>query len=684
LDKYILEDWERYFGPGAENIDEAISRLTGDLTTVVQTVVGELSSIGIFALVDLASQSNDWWELFSLGLNRGYDNQDFFWSDMLHYRKTSRFPAALWEVAKRREESADPRDPASVQESAKWAGRIRAYALGWMTHLGTDTTGHAFVNQKSGGPYRTHWQRHHLIENHMDAETYFDEHGMDGTYRMVTESALHYRVSFKDRGDPSGDDFPTSTDGDPSHNRPSYNASDNSLRGLYTRRRHLDLDSGMAEQLAQAVVDAMDIAYSTSKPPAWQDPAFAWQSSPQIIPGDGRPSPRTVQDAYQILFSYLKMATLDGFRHEKPKPPDVFPNLDFPQLTDPHDDPPNEGDSDMSIWDILMAVIRFLLWIAAIAVWLATVLPAVLADLITYYPRLGAYYCIELPLYYILQAERRVLVMTGYILPMDDEIDRGLTTICVGHRDAFLSVLKDMDDALANIEDAALELLQGRVEQAIKELGMAAQEAVTKVLGDWSSAAVTPSEPSPDSRFPHRHPLDEHRHPWDYPISPPELEPTVAGPFACGDEPHVLLENNSPGSQRIRMEFETAADPGRTREVAADISAAANLGDPINFGAYLIWQLTRDDFPADMDTSRITDWNLDSDRGYGYKCWDWMRYPPPEAGRDHVLRDQDMHDFMEPCTPPPQADPPLINRPDEPLRIHYTDHFDPGCEPVIG
>src|ERR1700704_4882787 len=29
LDSWILEDWERYFGPGSENMEEAISRLTG-------------------------------------------------------------------------------------------------------------------------------------------------------------------------------------------------------------------------------------------------------------------------------------------------------------------------------------------------------------------------------------------------------------------------------------------------------------------------------------------------------------------------------------------------------------------------------------------------------------------------------------------------------------------------------
>src|SRR6201999_3476270 len=91
LDKWILQDWERYFGPGAENVEEAISRMTGDLSTVVLDIVGGFASIGTTALIALASQAYDWVGLFSLGLNKGYDNQDFFWSDMLHYRKTSRF-----------------------------------------------------------------------------------------------------------------------------------------------------------------------------------------------------------------------------------------------------------------------------------------------------------------------------------------------------------------------------------------------------------------------------------------------------------------------------------------------------------------------------------------------------------------------------------------------------------------
>src|SRR5947209_15501047 len=46
-----------------------------------------------------------------------------------------------------------------------------AFALGWMSHLATDVAGHCFVNEKCGGPYRLHWQRHHLIENRSEEHT---------------------------------------------------------------------------------------------------------------------------------------------------------------------------------------------------------------------------------------------------------------------------------------------------------------------------------------------------------------------------------------------------------------------------------------------------------------------------------------------------------------------------------
>ena len=631
LDDWILEDWDRYFGPVAQNIDEAISRLTGDLSTVVSDIFGKLGSLLMNALIDLVAQSHDWFGLFSLGLNVGYDNKDFFWSDMLHYRKTSVFGNSLWAIAEDRANGTD-------DDARLWSDRLKAYTLGYLTHLATDTAGHPFVNEKAGGPFRTHWQRHHLIENHIDAKTYDDEHGTALNYNMFTESALHYRIAFDDRG---GTARPL----------PPYPPGDHSLRGLYVRRRHLELDSEMPAELAALLFEAMNKAYSTAAQPPGDD---ITRVTPAIIPdGDGRPEIGTIQETYLTLFRYLKMSTLDGFSHEKPTPPEVFPNLDFPQLTDPHDDEPGEADDDMSFWDWVLAILRFLLWIVAVAVWLATILPAIVNDLLTYGPRLLAYYTIELPLYLMLKAERAVMVMTGYFHPMQDEIDLGLIQIGNNNHGNFLQLLSDVDD----------------------------------ILGTGLHIGVPTAEPVPDANYPHQTKFEddgaldsllnrsseEYHHPWDYPETPVEICPTFAGPWQMGDMPDVLVQDNVPVNEQLIQEYTAAATPFDTDTISFNkISPGHHMGDPVNFSSFLMWQLARQDV-----SGAVADWNLDADRGYAYKCWDWNRHSK-NLGADNVLRDAEGHPYMAPCTPPPQSED-RVHDPNVPLKIHYLDQSDPGC-----
>ena len=77
-----------------------------------------------------------------------YDN--WWWTDVLHYRRTGRFAQALMGNA-----GADQ--------------LLRAYATGYWTHIGADVTGHPYVNSVVGGPFREHVIRHMVIENIIDA-----------------------------------------------------------------------------------------------------------------------------------------------------------------------------------------------------------------------------------------------------------------------------------------------------------------------------------------------------------------------------------------------------------------------------------------------------------------------------------------------------------------------------------
>ena len=76
------------------------------------------------------------------------DYSNWWWMDMLHYRRTGTFAKELLNRAK-----------GSVQKS---------YARGYMTHVAGDITGHPFINALVGGPFRNHAYRHMVLETLAD------------------------------------------------------------------------------------------------------------------------------------------------------------------------------------------------------------------------------------------------------------------------------------------------------------------------------------------------------------------------------------------------------------------------------------------------------------------------------------------------------------------------------------
>jgi hypothetical protein len=49
----------------------------------------------------------------------------------------------------------------------------------------------------------------------------------------------------------------------------------------------------------------------------------------------------------------------------------------------------------------------------------------------------------------------------------------------------------------------------------------------------------------------------------------------------------------------------------------------------------------------------VVEWNLDSDMGYGYHCWDWNRVSGEKQDDKHT--DLNGHPYGTPCTPPEQS-----------------------------
>lgn len=121
---------------------QAVQNNIDALSKIVENKIEEyiLNSVDVFKLLKDPQQD-------------GTDFPNWWWFDTLHKRRTGRFMKEL--LTKSAENSME-----------------RAFALGYLTHYSADTVGHAYVNAISGGPYRTHMQRHKLAENHQDVWAY--------------------------------------------------------------------------------------------------------------------------------------------------------------------------------------------------------------------------------------------------------------------------------------------------------------------------------------------------------------------------------------------------------------------------------------------------------------------------------------------------------------------------------
>ena len=208
-------------------------------------------------LESFVSQLVDLFGLLTSGTQAGYEDSAFFWSDMFHYRKTYQFARQLYKNAVMADTTADPERAAKQQ----------AFALGWISHCATDVAAHPFTNAKTGGPYRTHWQRHHVIENHMDALAYALKHP-DPTkcYASLDTSALHFRLAFRMDTDPMKPDDAPSWDWFPANWKyPDYLLGTH-LADATDRKQAFDVDSEAAAGAPLRAADQDDDRTSTARP----------------------------------------------------------------------------------------------------------------------------------------------------------------------------------------------------------------------------------------------------------------------------------------------------------------------------------------------------------------------------------------------------------------------------------
>lgn len=182
---------------------------------------------------------------FDVATQRATDTNEWWWFDAMHYRKTGK-------LAQRLLDSTQPDSP------------LHLYSIGYLTHVAADTVGHPYVNSISGGPYRSHAQRHKASENYQDVFNFLNVRGEDWNF-----SALHALYNFNFNGTvDTENDVP-----DPFTNLPS--------------------------DLAALIADALNDIYDEDGAPPQPDYAK------RITPDD-------VNDTYRLWYRWLKNATDTG------------------------------------------------------------------------------------------------------------------------------------------------------------------------------------------------------------------------------------------------------------------------------------------------------------------------------------------------------------------------------------
>lgn len=362
----IYEKLAALWEPIGKAIDKVENALTGGLAQSVQDTVALVGGIINTAMLDLLTSKLDYWQTlkpkFQIHAPK-FPESGWNWLDYTHHRATGAFNKRLIENA-----------------NASGDAAQRAYAYGWMSHITADLVGHAYVNQAVGGPWRTHFQRHHLQENFMDVWTW-------GFYHTP------------------GVSMPSSA---PSAGLPFQYANFTNV-GTADFHKLIDMGDDLPDPLLTLIAQTLEDVY---KP----------LPHPTVIGFLGKDE---VNRAYQMQKLAFEIMTGKDRHLGPPHPPQVFGDYELPTY-------PGQGGSGssgggggggggFSLSSLLAAIWQFikdtLSYLADLALWLISKITSPLT-----YPLRYALYLVQLGLYAVYRAFRWALVISGYVYPEPDQL----------------------------------------------------------------------------------------------------------------------------------------------------------------------------------------------------------------------------------------------------------------------
>ncbi len=508
--------------PIADAIDKVEDSLTGGLSHSIQDTVALVGGIINTAMLDLITSKIDYWQTLKPAFQINaplYPESDWNWLDYTHHRATGRFTKQLITNAK-----------------ASGDASLRAYAYGWMSHITADTVGHAYVNLAVGGPWRTHFQRHHLQENFMDVWSWGFYHTPGVSMPVV----------------------PPAPGTQPFDYEKFTSVSTANLQDL------IDLGDDLPDNLQTLIAGTLRDVYGSIK-------------HPTIIPFLGK---KEINRAYQMQKTAFEIMTSKDRYLGPPRAPKVFGDMEPPTW-------PGSGGSGSggggggggfslssllkAIWDFIKDTVSYL---GDLALWLISKITSPLT-----YPVRYALYLIQLGLYEIYRAFRWALVVSAYVYPDNDQL-----------ADPF------------------------------------AQQFINPSPGLIRNA--------PRLEF-----AKERDHSHAYPTTLTEIVGVPPGPYGHADlnYPFWMIEGE-PTDLDFEKDLTAAASPDETTHVTEPLYVNANggkggiyrgsLGSAVDFYLRRAAEVHADG--GDSTKLMLPDWNIDSDRGYGFKCWEAVSKLEPQ------------------------------------------------------
>ena len=564
----FLEKWNQFIGPILDKAGQAIDDLSGGIFSALGDAITQLKN----AILELAEEEiltkGDIFGWFSLKMRKGFDEQAFIWSDMTHYRRTTVVPAQLIKKARGMLAQED-------KLTKEHGEQLLAFALGWVSHVGTDVIEHSFVNEQCGGPFRTHWQRHHLIENHIDAWNYqctgnealqSDSFvGWQPTYPSIGDSALYFAVQIPQDIDTLPDD---KKQGD--LRKPLPQGEDRNSRKQ--REELLDTDGALPLWLAETVVkvfievyakeneggdkelqDGLNEGYSPHplnlSGQQFQDDLKAgngliekWLGKFGVdnvgialeelrkivapdVPADiktvpeGFPFPWELQAAYRFMLSWFKRQYVSTFDLDRPEPPTIAP---IPTEDIPIPGPPDFSGIDPSddpVSQVCGAILALLDWVwkslEKAAQFLYDVVKTILSAA-TWPARELLYEYVTLPLWEASENIRMVLVHLGYMMPQSES----------RYPSGNLKRPNEIDEELIKLGHTVDSTFREALDAAWDPLGNLDKDpalvnvGVREVLGapnPWLPIRVPKGEVPPGFFSPAGTEIAEYQRPWGFP-----------------------------------------------------------------------------------------------------------------------------------------------------------------------